>query len=376
MTTTPADHGAQLSSSGRHFAGRGTALPLVAIVVAVLAMLVGTALPASAATTPPAGRVTFGIEPAKASGPDGRPNFSFEMTPGAVLFDHAAVVNYSSTPLTLQLYATDAIETAGGGFGLLPATAKPTGVGVWISLPPSTSTVQVPAETATGPGDVVVPITVHVPASATPGDHVGGIIASLRTVGTNATGQTVVLNQRIGSRVFVRVAGTLSPQLIVTSLHASYAGTSDPFGKGKVHVSYTVDNTGNANLAVKDQQVSVSALLGGSHTVHLANLALLLPGAAVTQTAVVPGVWPALRLRQTVSLSPVAYAGSQTGLSPVTVSDTLWVLPWPLLVLILLILIAGGVLWARRRHRRTAAGTDVTGDGALEETSPREEVSA
>jgi hypothetical protein len=374
MKTPSAGHGAPSSPGGRNSAGRGGVLSVVASMVVLLAVLVGTAGPASAATSPP-GRVTFGIEPASATGPDGRPNFNFGMTPGAVLFDHLAVVNYSAVPLSLQLYATDALETSGGGFGLLQPTVKPTGVGAWISLPPSSSTVQVPAERPTGPGYLVVPMTVHVPLSTSPGDHVGGIIASLRTVGTNATGQTVVLNQRIGTRVFIRVAGTLNPQLSLSSLHAAYAGSSNPFGQGKLNVSYVVTNSGNANLVVHDQQVSVSGLIGDTHTVHLSNLALLLPGASVTQSAVITGVWPQFRLHQTVSVQPVMYQGSSTTLSPVSASTTLWAVPW-LLLLLILIVIVGAVVWARRRSRRAPDGAPTTDEGTPEDSTAKAKVPA
>jgi hypothetical protein len=354
MKISLAEVGTPPLSSARYLAGRRAMPSLVTAVAALLVALVGAAPAVSAATTPPAGRVTFGIEPASATGPDARPNFSFEMTPGAVLFDHVAVVNYSATPLSLQLYATDALETSSGGFGLLPGTVTPTGVGAWISLPPTSSTVEVPPQTATGPGDAVVPMTVRVPASATPGDHVGGIIASLRTVGSNQTGQTVVLNQRIGSRVFIRVAGQLSPQLTLSGLHASYSGTANPFGTGKVAVTYTVSNSGNVTLAVHDQQVSVSGLIDDTHSARLGNIPLLLPGSAVTQKAVVTGVWPQFRLRQTASVLPVTYVGAQADLSPVSASSTLWVVPW-LLLIIILVIIVGIVVWVRRRRSRRAA---------------------
>ena len=126
-----------------------------------------TGAPAGAATdrpaTPAPGRVTFGIEPASASGADGRASFTFGVTPGAVLFDHVSLLNYSSVPLTLQVYARDAEETTGGGFGLLPASSTSRGVGAWISGPPGDAAVEVPPETAKGqPGQTVVPFTVQV----------------------------------------------------------------------------------------------------------------------------------------------------------------------------------------------------------------------
>ena len=378
MNHLPAGHGAPSSPDGRHSAGRGAALRLatllLATLVALLAVVIGASAPASAAPAPTS-RVTFGIEPASATAPDGRANFNFEMTPGAVLFDHIAIVNYSDTPLTLQLYATDALETSSGGFGLLQPGVTPTGVGAWVSIPASASSVQVPAERSTGPGYVIVPMTVRVPVKAIPGDHVGGVIASLRTVGTNATGQTVVLNQRIGSRVYVRVAGQLSPQLTLSSPRATFSGSSSPVGTGRVKVSYVVTNSGNVDLAVHDQHVSVSGLIDDTHTAQLGNIQLLLPGTSVTQSVVISGVWPQFRLHQTVSAQPVVLDGSAGDLSPVGASSTLWAVPW-LLVIIVLVLVVAVVAWVRRRRHKVPAADPTVGDGTVTDDAVKTEVPA
>jgi hypothetical protein len=315
--------------------------------------------PASAATaSKPPTRVTFGVEPASARGADGRPYFSFGVTPGAIVFDHAAVLNYSSIPLSLQLYATDAIETSQGGFGLLPASARPTGAGSWISLPPRFATVRVPAESAKSPGQVVVPFVVRVPDHAAPGDHAGGVVVSLRTVGTNASGQQVILLQRVGSRVFIQVAGALAPKLAVTDLHASYEGTLDPVGKGRAKVSYLLRNTGNVDLAV-DQSVAVSGWLGGKRQVAVAKVLFLLPGASLPERVDIPGVWPQFLLHATVSARPMAAAGiTETArMLPLTTSTSLWAIPWPLLALIALVVLAGYLAHrarSRARARRLA----------------------
>lgn len=294
--------------------------------------------------------MTFGIEPASATGPDGRPNFSFGVTPGGVLDDYAAVVNYSSQPLSLQVYATDGIETSSGGFGLLTAGTKPTGVGSWITIPPGDATVNVPPESSGAPGHVVVPLTVHVPANAAPGDHVGGLVASLQTVGTNASGQSVVLDQRVGSRVFVSVSGPVEPGLSVTELGASYLGTVDPVGKGSVEVRYVIRNTGNEDLAVS-QSVAVSQIIGSTGHAKVPGISLLLPGASVTEHAVVTGLWPQFLLQAKVTAAGRPPAGS--GAKPVaaTASTGVWAVPWAAIAVIVLVVLAAFLF---RRFRRRA----------------------
>jgi hypothetical protein len=301
-------------------------------------------------------RVTFGVEPASSTSPDGRPHYSFGATPGAYLTDHVAVLNYSSRPLALQLYVTDAINTASGGFGLLVAGQKPTGVGAWITLPKGAATVHVAAQTNKAPGQVIVPFTMRVPANATPGDHVGGIVASLRTEGQNGSGQNLIFNQRVGTRVFVRVSGALAPKLTLTDLHATYHGTLDPVGKGRVTVHYRLTNAGNVELGV-NQGVSVTGLFGGSHHVTVASEPLLLPGDSVQETAQLTGVWPQFVVKAKVTARPVAAPGdNDPQLAPVTASTRAWAFPWPLAVLVVVVLaLIGGGIAARWRRANPSA---------------------
>jgi hypothetical protein len=355
----------------------GVVVAMTAWVVAGMTVLVGPSSAAAAKSPKPAisksgivhpgapastHRVTFGIEPASASGPDGRPFFRFGVTPGGVLRDNVAVVDYSKVPLTLELSATDAVETSGGGFGLLPPGVKPTGAGSWISLAPGTTTVQVPAESPSGtPGSTVVAFSVHVPFKVTPGDHVGGIVATLRTVGTNPSGGRIVLNQRIGTRVYVQVTGKLVPRLAVGDLHATYQGTIDPFGTGTVQVTYTLRNTGNVDLAV-DQSVAVSEVVGATRRVNVTAIPLLLPGASVSERAVVTGIWPQFLLGATVTARPHVPSGSGVpNPRTVTVGTSVWAVPWPLIVLIVLIVFA--VYLARRYRRRVRTGKEAGGSG-------------
>jgi hypothetical protein len=333
----------------------------VASALCVLGWLFSWALPASAASAPKSssthksasapeskGRVTFGIVPALASGEAARSNFTIAATPGGVAFDQVVALNYSTVPLSLQLYATDAIETSSGGFSLLPASIAPTGAGAWIAIPPQFATLQVPAESSKTPGHVLVPLTIHVPFTAAAGDHVGGIVVSLQTRGTNATGQNVVLDQRVGTRVFIQVSGPLSPKLGLSHLHSSYSGTLNPVGRGHVNVSYVLTNTGNVDLAVH-QSVSVTGLLGSKRSVNVPRVSLLLPGASIPEQAVVAGVWPQLLAHAAVTATPIVLATGH-GSPPVTATDSVWVwtIPWPLLILLLLVIV---VIYLYRRRR-------------------------
>jgi hypothetical protein len=344
-------------------------LVVAASAVSMLAGIFGSAPSASAAKAPASiSRVTFGIVPALANGEAVRSNFTIAATPGGVAFDHVDALNYSKVPLSLQLYATDAIETASGGFSLLPANVAPTGAGAWIAIAPQFATVVVPAKTGKVPGQVLVPLTLHVPFNASPGDHVGGIVVSLQTRGTNRTGQSVLLDQRVGTRLFIQVSGPLSPKLTLSDVHRSYVGTLNPVGRGHVDVSYVLTNSGNVDLAV-DQSVSVKGLLGSKRVVSVPKVALLLPGTSIPEQAVVTGVWPQLLAHVVVTAKPIALASGR-GSPAVTASTSvwLWTIPWPLVILLIVVIVAI-YLDRRRRSRRSvkAAGGETShSDGAVE----------
>jgi hypothetical protein len=319
-----------------------------------LAMLMSLATAVSAATAAPVpARVTFGIEPASATGPDGRPSFDVSATPGALVNDHVVAVNYSTAPLPLQIYATDGLETAGGGFGLLPGNVKPTSVGSWISFPSGAETVTVPPATASGPGTYVEPFVIRVPANAQPGDHVGGIVAQLQTIGTNSSGQRVILDQRIGTRVYVRISGPLKPKLVLTDQDASYQGTRNPIGTGRVKVSFVISNEGNVNLSLHHVTVSVSSLFGSSQQVQLHPIPLLLPGASVAESAVVPDVWPLLLIHVTESVIATTPSGQRIiGLSTVSLSSFVLAIPWGLVIIVFLVAAASVFLYRARSRKR------------------------
>ncbi|MGW2931917.1 WxL protein peptidoglycan domain-containing protein [Streptomyces sp. NPDC001156] len=339
-------------------------------IAALLAACLLAVLPAAAASaTAPAtqrsdaghggtGRTTFGVQPSAAKKPDARPNFSYGATPGAIVKDHLAVFNYGTKPLMLKVYAQDAFTTADGGFDLYAAKRKPTDAGAWVKL--GKNRVKIPARSR-----VIVPFTLTVPMKATPGDHTGGIVASLAASATDKKGNKVAVDQRVGARIYLRVAGEITSRLAVENLHTAYHGTANPFGSGSATVTYTVRNTGNVRLAAH-QAVSVRDAFGGTAKVaKLRDLPELLPGDAVTMTTTATGVFPAFRDTTTVTVDPQPVRGDVKFriLPRVTRTVAFSAVPWALLA-VLLVLAGAATVWLVRRRRRrnppTGAATKST----------------
>ncbi len=216
------------------------------------------------------------------SQPGTRTDLSYDATAGATIQDNVILFNYSNVPLTFRVYATDAFNNADGGFDLLAGDKKPTDVGTWVTLPQENITL-LPGTQAT------MPIIVKVPAGASPGDHVGAVLASSQAQGTSRDNKVVTLDRRTGTRLYVRVAGPLEPELVVTRLKATYRPALNPLDGG-AKVTYRVENRGNVRLGGM-QQVSIAAPFGlAKKSKPAVKLPELLPGQGVTLEASFDGV--------------------------------------------------------------------------------------
>jgi hypothetical protein len=300
----------------------------------------------SAGATAP--KATFGIGPANTKGIDGRPYLNYLASPGARLVDRVGIINLATKPVTLNLYVVDATVDADGAFGYLPKASPRTDAATWIV---TDNQGHQPTVTLPPRSTLVVPVTITVPSDASPGDHAAGIITSVVSKVTSASGTNANLEQRVALRTFIRVSGPLHPALAIENLRARYHGTFDPIGGGSVTMSYTVRNTGNVRIG-SHQQVAVSGLFG-SKTKTLADVPLLLPHTFVNVSVTIHGVFPSFLLHARVSLHPLSVVGDvDPGMpSQIVRSVGVWAIPWVLLGIIAVIVLAGVGLWQWRRTR-------------------------
>lgn len=290
------------------------------------------------------GTATFGIQPKP--NPTERAAFSYNATAGASVRDTVVVSNFGDQPLTLHVYANDAINTTDGGFDLRPSADAPKDAGGWVKFDDGK-----PFQTVPPKSKVEMPFTLSVPANASPGDHAAGIVAALVMPSTDAKGNRVNVEQRVGSRIYLRVAGGLTAQLSVTHASVDYHGTWNPFGSGSADITYLITNTGNVRLGAA-QSVHVTTPLGGTVTATgLKDFEQLLPGNSVRVTTKVTGIFPAFSATAHISVEPKALPGD---LDPKAIGTEgtadMTPIPWPDLLVLVLVL-GLGFLWLRRRRR-------------------------
>lgn len=325
---------------------RGVRALAVALIGAIALSLAATA-PAATAAEEGAGEDTIGISAkpfSTGADPVGRTRFTYQMGPGQNIEDTYLVTNSGTVTQSYTVFATDAFNTDDGGYGLLDTDVTPTDTGSWVRFgdQPSTQLELQPGETRE------VPFTVTVPADAGPGDHAGGLVVSAL-----ANDGQVLVDRRVGTRLYVRVPGELQPNLTITSMSASYTPSLNPFD-GETTVTFTVSNAGNVALAGQ-LKTEVKGVFGiGLSSPVTSEVAEMLPGSTRTVTATVSGVGQWVYLNPTITLYP---AVDDDALNPgplVSVSrDTVvFVVPWALVLLLVIGLAIWG--WLRFSRRRDA----------------------
>lgn len=240
--------------------------------------------------------VTWSVEPTQTA--EGlRRNFDYIVDPGTQIVDSVIVTNQSPIAAEFQIYATDAInEFETGAFSLLKGDETPIDSGAWITTASDKITIE-PGMQAT------IPFTLLVPSDATPGDHVAGIVASVLTTG-ETDGAAVVLEQRVGARVYLNVTGPAESGVELSGVTSGFTPEINPFAPGAVSVSYDVRNTGNVRLDVR-QKLEIAGPFGiPLGTISPDPLTELLPRQTVRVTENVPAITALLLAWSTVTAVP------------------------------------------------------------------------
>jgi hypothetical protein len=351
-----------------------TALVAGAVAAGPAALASQSSAAAGSAQTVSGGAITWSESPASATAPDSRATFSYtNIQPGSTITDHVAVLNRSAQAVAFSIYATDATgTTSAGALTLMPATQTPRDIGSWVTFPKGVRRISIVIPGGKG---IIETFSLQVPRQATPGDHTGGMIASVSFNRTNHKGQVVTEDQRIAVPIELRVTGALEAGLRVESISTGFHSPLSPFGTGSATVSYTVANTGNVRLS-GSQVVSVTGPFGVASTLHLSNLPTILPGDSVRLTAQPRGIFPVGPMTAHVRVGPANPAGAPPltiPLSSASGTASLLAVPWTLLLLVILVVAAGyGLWWARRlQKRRMRAKLTAVADKTRRETERR-----
>ncbi|GAA3063011.1 hypothetical protein GCM10020254_03680 [Streptomyces goshikiensis] len=136
--------------------------------IALLLLLALTALDLAPAAAADNGE--WSVRPAD-SAITPRAAFQLPASPGATVSDRAVVTNTTDGALTFRLYVADAHNTErDGGLAVRGVEETQRDVGAWGK--PERDVITVPARSS-----LTVGITLRIPSDASPGDHVGALVA-------------------------------------------------------------------------------------------------------------------------------------------------------------------------------------------------------
>lgn len=263
--------------------------------------------------------------------------FILEGAPGAVIEDSLRVENWTEDPFSFRIYGADGYNTPRDGFfALREFDEDMTDAGSWVE--PVTSQVTVHGRTRTD-----IPITITIPKNATPGDHVGGVVAMNVKVESADGGEAVDvgIQRAVAARMYVRVSGTTSPGLELSDVQVDHDRGWWPWtGQGTGTVTYTVENTGNLRLSPTGD-VTLSGLFISDRSWDTQALVDLLPGQRVTLTQEISGVPWFGSLGVDVDLTAGEELAASDGASA-------WIVPWPFVVLALALLTGAIFVLVRR----------------------------
>lgn len=313
------------------------ALALLLRIAVLAAVLLYSALPAARADD-----ITLSIAPGPAPEDAQRgENFAWVLEPGASVEDSVVITNQNPTSLQLALDVKDAVTTSDGNLGLALADTPDTGVGSWVALPQES--VDIPAGES-----VSVPFTLTVPADAAPGDFSGGVVVTYST-----QGDTVSVDNRVATRVDVRVPGELTVSHEISDLQVSLPSTWSLLGPSTATVTYTLTNTGTARLYAQEA-ITASGPLGIGALRTDSTLQEVLPGATVERSVQVDA---RALLWNTVTVDTSSFAVDETPGGTQSLEASVVAAPWTLLIVVALVLAVAIVLGVRlgRRGGRTPA---------------------
>ncbi|HBU01069.1 MAG TPA: hypothetical protein DEB20_00595 [Acidimicrobiaceae bacterium] len=187
------------------------------------------------------------------------------------------------------------------------------------------------------------------PKDALPGDHAGGIVASVATPTTNADGAQVLVEKRVGTRLNVRVNGDIVPGAEIKNVSASYSGSLNPIAPGSVNVKYTFVNTGNTRLS-GTVRLELSGIVG-SKSIDLPEVPVTMPGNTLEQSFTVADVWPTGIISAKVIFTPKDDPSIPELQSLASASGSGSTIAIPFGQLLSIIIVVGLVVLYRRRRQ-------------------------
>jgi hypothetical protein len=259
---------------------------------------------------------------------------SLDLHSGGVSLGSIDVSMVGEQAQLFRVHVQDLGQTPSGGFVVKTPSSAPFSAASWITTNPTKFS---------GAADRTQPIeyAIRVPPNAEPGDHVAAV--TIERLPVAGHGQVAAI-EAIAVRVTIRVPGAIHQAVQISQLAAP------TLADGPVTIATSVRNTGNVTLDFNGANRAGLTVLNGSHTAaSLPFIGLLYPDQARSFRLAWqdPPSFGHPQARVTVRLA----RGTQAR------SARFWMLPWRQAAALLLVALAGVVVFIQRgRRRRVTSG--------------------
>lgn len=318
---------------GRPRGGRSHPFAAVLITATLVVAIAGASL---AAESMPA----YGVRPAPLGNVE-RPGgvISHGLESGTGVVDAIEIFNFTDEPAVFYVYATDLIESTGGGLTAAPRSAEVTEAGAWLKS--KLDAVEIPAR-----GSSQVEFTLDVPPNTSPGAYGAALLVEPQMA--SAGKGNIEARTRVALRVQVEVLGEID-------LGVELGGLSLSREDGGMRFELTATNTGTVTFAA-DSAVTISSGNGNS----IARLALEPSGLSIApgDSVALEGLWedPPLIGRYEAQGLVEAAVGERLPVRYPTETVTFWIIPWAEIILVLVVVALIAWVLFVTRHRRAVWG--------------------
>jgi hypothetical protein len=237
--------------------------------------------------------------------------------------DKVVVENTGDTPISVKIYPVDALTTSDGAFALENEDEEKNDIGAWVTLSKNE------LELAAGQKEEVT-FSVKIPADATVGEHIGGIILENKKI---MEGQQINVKTRVGVRIYETIPGEIVKKLSIDDITAKglYKSILSIFYNW--NFDYKVTNLGNVQINPKISSKLTSSIFGNVEDNSQTINGSIFPGKSVD-----------IKFNPTSSLYFGPYKLVVTtqldDQAPIQKSINFWVIPWKLLIITIIVLLS------------------------------------
>lgn len=277
--------------------------------------------------------------------------FIYEQEAGQTIEDVATLKNFSDKPATVNLYAVDATSSETGSFILKFREEEQKGIGYWSDVETKSITIE-PQQT------IDIPFTIVLPEGIPPGQYLGGLIAETGSphevdmeahedcVEQQLCGTSVSVRTRIGTRIYLTIPGKTYEDYELTDFSAIKSIT------GTTKFQFRIENNGNVAyepLAL----INVYDGMGNVYETIEKKLGTSSPGTVIHPVVKMKNrpLIGNFSAKATVTFERKFGSSEFHSASPTeTLELQFWVMPWEIIFIVILILIAiSGIMIQRKR---------------------------